>query len=483
MSLRSDENLRGRAPSPGSLSITAKLTFLYTLSAFGMLVLATGFLYWVLARSLERENNQFLADKIHVLRAILRDRPENIDALEEEVKLEGAALQFSKYYVRILDERGHALMETPSINQIAAEPFAFQFPIEATEMPEAGRRWKSRDGRSYLSIAAWADLGTSGEHRRLLQLVLDVSHSEILLANYRRKLAIVLFLAVLFSAGAGAVVARRGMRPLQEITQGAQQITATQLHERIGPAGWPKELTSLALAFDGMLNRLEDSFTRLNQFSADLAHELRTPINSLRGEAEVALSRTRTPGEYRQVLESSLEELERLARMIDNLLFLARAEGAKIGIERSQFDALKEVEAIQEFYSALAEEQGVEVTRQGSASLYADPLLFRRAISNLLSNALQYTPHGGKITLSVRETEGQTVEVHVSDTGAGIDPEHLPRIFDRFYRADAARSQYPHGTGLGLSIAKSIMDLHGGTVTIQSEPSKGTTAILRFLNH
>lgn len=447
-----------------------------------MLALATGFLYWVLVRSLERENNQFLADKVHVLRAILRDRPDNIDALEE-VKLEGAALQFSKYYVRILDERGRTLIETPGMDAIDAGPLAFPTPIEVTQTPGAGRRWKSRNDESYLLIAARTELGPSGEDRRLLQLVLDVSHSELLLADYRRTLMLVLFLGVLFSAGAGAAVARRGMRPLQEITKAAQQVTATQLHERIGPAGWPKELTALALAFDGMLHRLEDSFTRISQFSADLAHELRTPINSLMGEAEVALSRDRTPGEYRQALESTLEECARLSRLADSLLFLARAENTEIRIDRLLFDVFKEMEAVREFYDAVAQEHGVEVRCQGSALLYADPILFRRAISNLLSNALQYTPRGGKITLSGRETEGQTVEVHVSDTGAGIDPEHLPKIFDRFYRADPARSKYPQGTGLGLSIVKSIMDLHGGKVTIQSEPSKGTTAILRFPNH
>jgi two-component system heavy metal sensor histidine kinase CusS len=207
---------------------------------------------------------------------------------------------------------------------------------------------------------------------------------------------------------------------------------------------------------------------------------LRTPINNLMGEAEVVLSRARPPHEYRQVLESSLEEYARLSQMIDSLLFLARADSAEARIERSQFDAVQAIEAVREFHEAVAEEQGVEVTCHGKAVVNADPMLFRRAVSNLLSNALQYTSRGGRVSIAVEQTADHAVDVRVSDTGSGIDSAHLPRIFDRFYRADRARSQYASGTGLGLAIVKSIMTLHNGTITIQSEPAKGTTVTLRF---
>lgn len=438
-----------------------------------MLTLATGFLYWVLARDLETINYQFLADRIQVLRAILEEEPDNPEGLEEEVRSQGA------YYVRLLDEDKQTLIETPGMGNLIYASL-FPPPIEVTETSGPGMKWKLPNGKSYLLIAAWAEASHFTGKRRLLQVAVDVSNEEAIISNYRQKLAIVFFLGVLFSAGAGIVIARNGMRPLEEITRTAQQITATQLHERIGTAQWPKELSTLADAFDEMLSRLEDSFRRLSQFSADLAHELRTPINSLMGEAEVALSRARTLDEYRQVIESSLEEYGRLAHMIDGLLFLARAENPETQIERVQLDARKEIEAVREFHDPVAQEQGIQVTCQGHALLYADPTLFRRTVSNLLSNALQYTPQGGKITLSVEPQDDQWVEVRVTDTGSGIAPEHLPKIFDRFYRADPARSQYPHGTGLGLSIVKSIMDLHGGTVTIQSKPAKGTTAILKF---
>jgi len=198
------------------------------------------------------------------------------------------------------------------------------------------------------------------------------------------------------------------------------------------------------------------------------------------GEAEVALARTRTPAEYQQVLGSSLEEYARLARMIDSLLFLARAESPETHIERRPLDARKELEALREFYDAVAEEHEVGVSCQGHAVVHADPILFPRAVSNLLANALHYTPRGGKVTLSVTPAEDHTILVRVTDTGVGIAPEHLPKIFDRFYRVDPARSHHHPGMGLGLAIVKSILDLHGGTVTVQSVPHQGTTTTLMF---
>lgn len=482
-------------------SITGRLTFLYALSAFGMLVLSTIFLYRVLVSGLEREDNEFIDDKIHILQDIFQKNPNNIEDLAEEMKWERTALGSSQYYIRVLDESGHTLIETSGMSGIIA-PSLFLVPdqIGNTNLSKSEIKWRSPKGKPYLLKAAWAEVtspqdkgeqkemlgrlgfevGSPQRERRLFQIALDVSDDEALIVVYRRRLLIALLLGFFFSAAAGVIVARKGMRPLEEITKVAQRITATQLHERISPARWPKELTALATAFDEMLNRLENSFNQLSQFSADLAHELRTPINNLMGEAEVALSRTRALDEYRHVLESSLEEYGKLSRMIDSLLFLARAESKDTQVKRSLFEVSKEIEAVQEFHESVAEEQGVEVTCQGNALLNADSILFRRVVSNLLSNALQYTPRGGKITLSVNQIDDECVELSVSDTGSGIAPEHLPRIFDRFYRADRARSQYPQGTGLGLAIVKSIMDLHSGTVMIESEPDKGTTVTLKF---
>jgi len=175
------------------------------------------------------------------------------------------------------------------------------------------------------------------------------------------------------------------------------------------------------------------------------------------GEVDVALSRSRTAAEYRSVLESSLEECGRLSRLIDSLLFVARAENTEVKIQAAWFDATTEIKAVLDFYEAVSQEEGVGIESQGQATLYGDVILFRRALSNLLGNALRYTSRGGKIRISLEPTSDHAIDVRVADNGIGIALEHLPRIFDRFYRVDPSRSRNPEGTGLGLAIVKSIM--------------------------
>jgi two-component system heavy metal sensor histidine kinase CusS len=226
-----------------------------------------------------------------------------------------------------------------------------------------------------------------------------------------------------------------------------------------------------------MLKRLDDSFTRLSQFSADLAHELRTPIANMLGEAEVALTRDRTAAEYRETIESAIGECERLARIVDNLLFVARVDAAGESIARKRFDARKAAEKIAAFYQTIADEHHVSITCTGEGEIYADPDLFERAVGNLLDNTLRFTPENGSIQIRVSKHDA-SFEVAVSDNGCGIAPEHLPRVFDRFYRVEPSRGS--DGAGLGLALVKSILDLHGGSAGIRSEVGRGTTVTLTF---
>ncbi len=226
-----------------------------------------------------------------------------------------------------------------------------------------------------------------------------------------------------------------------------------------------------------MLARSEDSFTRLSQFSADLAHELRTPIANILGEAQVTLTRDRAPEQYRETLESAIAECERLSGIVDNLLFVARADAAREPIERKLFDGRVAAEKIATFYRTVAEDRHVTINCTGDGELYADPVLFERAVSNLVDNALRFTPDGGAIQIAFAVGAARS-EVTVTDNGAGIAPEHLPRVFDRFYRADSSRSS--HGAGLGLALVKSIVDLHGGSTRIESQIGRGTSITLIF---
>ena len=463
----------------GRWSIARRLTLLYAGSTLLMLVLAAAYLYWSLVRDVERDDNDFLANKIQECRRLMKEGPKDSALLAHEIETEAAASQFIKYFVRLVDGRGKVALETPGMSDLLPTNY-FPAALRADLVPSRGKIWKSVSGGAYSLMAAQAQASAVGASP-VVQVGLDVTSDEALITGYRWKLLLVVALGVCFSCAAGAVVARRGLRPLKEITQVTERITASQLHDRIVANGWPDELDALARSFDHMLDRLEESFQRLSQFSADLAHELRTPVNNLRGEAGVALSKARTAEEYRRTLESSLEEYARLTRLIDNMLFLARADGAARNLIRSStFDARMEIESVCEFYEALAAERGVEVSCEGAGNINADPTLFRQAVSNLLSNALNYTSRGGRVCFRLNGRGDRGLAVRVIDTGCGISAEHLPRIFDRLYRVDSARSQHPNGAGLGLAIVKSIMTLHKGNVEAESTLGTGTSITLRF---
>ena len=469
---------------PGS--IAGRLTLLYTLSASALLIVVTLFLYEVLAINLREEDKQFLIDEVQALQMLIQEHGDNRTSLEQEIQWEGKAARIVPYYAyfsRILEPQGVVVIETSGMAEVVPTT-VFLTPTAAMNrdnLAENSILWDTEDGHPYLLLAAQVTNFT-GEYR-VIQVALDVYREDVLLTDYQHKLAMILPLGILFSAMLGALVARRALRPLQDITRTVQRITASQLHERITQTRWPLELRTLAKAFDQMLGRLEDSFTRLTQFSSDLAHELRTPINNLMGEAEVTLTHARSEAEYRDVLESSLEECGRLSDMINSLLFLARADNAEVSLQLARLDVHQELETIRDFYEAMSEEKGIMTTTQceGNISLEADPILFRRVVTNLLANAIRHTPSGGWIKLVVvPSTSTAGVAIHVSDSGCGIAREHLPKVFDRFYRVDQARFADAHSTGLGLAIVRSIMAMHGGTVSIESQPGKGTTVIFHF---
>lgn len=477
--MKTDNPTQANAISGSSRwSITKQLAWFYTLATSAMLVVASGFLYWILATTMEREDENFLANRVHALRIILQEQPEDTKALEREVIEENIGLASYQYYTysRILDESGRTLYEAPGMSrEIPAAAFS-----DVSEPAGKAQKWRSAEGKTYLLAATQVEPGAANRPKRQVQVALDETSEEAQLSRYARYLVGVLLVGILASAVIGIVAARRGLRPLADITKAAERITASQLHERIDAAYWPQELVSLAQAFDDMLDRLEDSFNRLSQFSADLAHELRTPINNLRGEAEVALSKPREANEYREILASSLEEYDRLSRMTDSLLFLAKADSAQAMGTSLPLDARKEIEKIADFYEALAAEQNVRVICEGEGTVDADPILFQRAISNLLSNALHHTTSGGTITFSVYRVDGGRIEITCCDTGTGIAQEHLPKIFDRFYRVNPSRNAQTEGAGLGLAIVKSIIGLHGGEIVIQSTLGVGTSVRLIF---
>lgn len=451
-------------------SITARLIFLYVLSASLILLSIGWYLHQTLADSFTQDNRQFLIKEIQLLRTVLEEQPPNLERLADE-QSEGLDLPIGRYYSRILDESGHSLIESPGMEAL---PTAIQFPPPKAMTEAKGVIQKIADGRTLMLMTVRNKTGP----QQTIQIALDTTHQTAVLAAYQRNLIGALLLGLLFSTLAAILVARQGLSPLTKMTLHMEGITATQLHEQLDPTALPYELSALASAFNAMLLRLAKSFAQLNQFSADLAHELRTPINNLMGETEVILSKSRNADEYREILESNLEEYGRLSRIVETLLFLARADNTEVPLRTTRLDGREALEAVCSYHEALAEEKKIRLVCQGQGFIYADAQLFKRVLSNLLLNAIQHTPVGGEINLSVDTSGNETTNITVQDTGCGIAVEHLPKLFDRFYRVDPARSE--EGTGLGLAIVKSIMDLHGGSVTVSSELGKGTAINLHF---
>jgi two-component system heavy metal sensor histidine kinase CusS len=475
MSLKSAER---RTSAPG-LSITSRLVILFTVAAVLILTLTSGILYWGLAKSLEERSSHYLRDEVNMLRAMLV-KPDGLEEVKREIAMETGTLEYVQHYVRVLDKGGNVLIETAGMGQIIP---ASAFPRPTREETRYGKRaeWRTADGQVFMLKALCTELGDAPDRVRL-QVALNSTRRMKILTEYREKLLIVGFFGVLGSLAASVWVSRRGLRPLREIVSITRRVTATHLDERLQARHWPKELHELAGSYDLMLDRLQDSFDRLSQFASNMAHEFRTPLSNLMGEAEVALGRERSPEEYRQVLESGLEEYRRLGHIVDSLLFLARAENGAHPLTLSLLNLRDEVDLIAEYYRPMAEEKGIElaVSCVEDAPLAADANLFRRAVGNLIANALRYTPGQGKVTISWALDQANGIEVAVTDTGCGIAEEDMPKLFDRFYRVETTRTKHPQGFGLGLSIVKSIMDLHGGTVAIRSQVDAGTTVTLRF---
>lgn len=302
-----------------------------------------------------------------------------------------------------------------------------------------------------------------------VQAALDPIHHTHFMGRFQLILWAYVALATLASGLLGWLAARNGLSPLRAMKARAQVVSAHRLDERMPVDAVPVELADLAQSLNDMLLRLQTDFERLSAFSSDLAHELRTPISNLLTETQVTLSQKRMADDYRNTLASNSEELQRLARMVSDMLFLAKTEHG-LALPHPEAIALDtEVAALADFYEALAADKCLQLVTEGAAQMEGDRLMVRRALSNLLSNAIRHAPAHGQVCIAIRSTP-QGAEVSVGNQGEAIAPDVLPRLFDRFYRADTAR-RHPasDGAGLGLAITRAIMQAHGGTVSASSE--------------
>lgn len=426
----------------------------YAFSSSFLLIVATTSLYRSIVAGADAEGDSYLDDGLDHLEAEYA----RVGRIDEDPD------DFWEDAARIVDLDGNVLHETANA---------------ATRLPPAST---VRSGAAdYLAPnGRWFRVKSRRVGPRIYEVGFDRTREFEVLGRYRRNMWFILVPSIAASAAVGVAIARRGLRPLGDIAATARRIGPSRLAERITLQDLPAELHDLAGTFNAMLSRLQASFERLERFSADIAHELRTPVHSLRNVAEVTLQSEASREGDREALTTCLESADRLSRLIERLLFLARAEDPARRPAVERLDVAREIEAVCDFFEASATEAGVTLCGEASRPI-AFPLeraLFQRALGNLIANALAHTPPGGRITVSAR-LDRSGLAVTVSDTGCGMAAEHLPRLFDRFYRVEAPRSP-GQGVGLGLAIVRSIAELHGGSVSAESGPGVGTTIALQF---
>ena len=454
--------------SPKRKSITYRLTLLFASVSTGVLLVLGLLIGNSVEHHFEEQDMEVLNGKLELARYALEKvhSQSDLDALPQQ--LDDSLVGHHGLAVVVVAPSGQTLFVT------SGAEFPQALLARNSEM-ESSRPmiWKSKDGVPLRGISEIVQTGIKGAKPAVVAVATDISHHEHFMSSFRSTLWSVVVLAALITGLLGWMAVRRGLAPLHAIKREAAAITANRLRSRLSTESIPVELMDLAETLNLMLARLEDSFRRLSDFSSDIAHELRTPVSNLLTQTQVMLSRARTIDEYQDVLASNVEELERMAKMIADMLFLAKADNDLVMPNLEAVDIRAEAEGLASFYEAVAEENGVTLTVDGNATVRGDRLMLRRAMGNLLSNAFGHTPQGGYVRVRIGMTGDRMATIKVENSGETIPPEHLPRLFDRFYRADPSRKRLADGVGLGLAITRSIIQAHGGSVSVRS--SEGVT--------
>ncbi|MFI8743054.1 heavy metal sensor histidine kinase [Stutzerimonas zhaodongensis] len=437
---------------PRSLSL--RLALMFALVSTALLGAIGFYLYQSLEREIAWRDDQALLGRLERMAALLDDS-DSIEVLRERPQLYANMLGNRDSLLWVLGESGAPLIEINPV-QLAIP----QLP------PSDHPRLRDLGDQARL---AWIDIERPSGDLTLIAGKL-LGEREQMLAAYRLKLWLALATGALLAFLLGWLVSERGLRPVRQLTRRALAIDVQHLHLRIEDSAELSELRALSEALNQMLARLEAGFAQLSRFSEDLAHEMRTPLSNLMGQTQQTLRRVRSLEDYQSLLASNQEEYERLARMINNMLFLARTEQVDAAIHRQDIDLAETVEQLGDYFEGVAEEHQMRVVNEASGSLHADPDLLRRALANLIANALRYGATGTEVRVSCEHTADNVV-ITVENSGEPIAAEHLPRLFDRFYRCDPSRAQPGDSGGLGLAIVRSIMQLHGGEVRVTSDAS------------
>ena len=419
--------------------------------------------YWALSRQLDERSAAEIAGRRQLLEHI-------ISTFNSTEAVETSKDRFADLFFGHDDL--HLALADPATGQVLAR-FSEMAAEAATVMNHAAapadtmHSWVARSGARFSGIHGMTALA-SGQPVRFY-LSVDRHRDGVLLDGFVKATVLAMPLLLLMVAVGAGLIARTGLSPLRSFNRLAASIGARSLDRRLVAAHLPPELADMATEFNSMLDRIDEGYRKLEDFSGDLAHEMRTPVATLLGRTQVALSRSRNADELREVLEGNVDELDRLSALISDMLFIARAEHDAITLQSDEVDLVREAHRVADYLSIIADEKGVRLQVAGAAPpLRADRLLVQRAITNLVSNAVRHAHPDSAVGIEIT-SQGTDATIAVSNAGETIAPAHLERIFARFYRADPARSRIEGGSGLGLAIVRSIANAHHGEVAVQSK--------------
>lgn len=447
-------------------------------TVFGLIV-ASGVViatFWALTYQLSERSAAELLQKRQLLEHTLRKIPTAQAIFQTTHSFDDLLLGHDDLHLALVDPASNQLLA--NFSQAALESInKLNVNLDQNAAPSA-TGWTNAAGRQFKGITGIA-LTANGQAARFY-LSVDRSRDVKLITDFAKAAAVALPLLLLMVAGGAWWIARTALSPLRRFHKLAASVGTGSLSQRLAISELPTELAELATRFNDMLERINSGYERLQEFSSDLAHEMRTPVATLLGRSQVALSQTRGIDDLRDVLVGNIDEMNRLARLISDMLLIASADSQNKPhqtqhLELQLFDVAQQVV---DFLSFVAEDNGITIELTGKAQVAADRLLVQRALTNLLSNAIRHAHPGSTVTVGI--STGAGVILSVTNVGDGISPAHLDRIFDRFYRVDAGRARADGGTGLGLAIVRAIMSSHQGQVTVTSQIDGPTTFTLVF---
>lgn len=455
-------------------SIRARLTLWYTSLLTVTFLLLGGTAYGLLVYNLSRDSDAALRGVAQIL-AQQAPRPSSTFFRPDIDAVFRRFFGFSPFdrYFEMRDPFGRLDPRWP-------RPSAGKLPLSPTALKNASEErptFETIQGMGQYPVRVLTfPVVRAGRVVNLIQVGMSLENMYMTRHRFLLIMAAMLPLGLLFAGGGGWILAHRALKPVDRMTDAARRISAEHLAERIEETGTQDELDRLAKTLNEMLGRLDAAFSQIRQFSADASHELQTPLTILKGELEVALRSPRSPDEYQRILKSALEEIDRIAHLVEGLLLLARADAGVLRMDRQPVDLAQLVEEVYGQTKVLADTHALtlELGLVEPISIQGDYERLRRLLLNLVDNGIKYTPTGGHVTLSVQR-DGGWVSLQVSDTGIGLSGEDQERIFQRFYRAVEARSHGESGAGLGLCIAQSIAEAHGGRIEVESTTGQGST--------